>query len=70
MKTIFVIQDIQNKEYYYRRGNIEGFSANIRDAKVYKNEESALEEIKNQSEWNTDLFRGRYFEIKKIHKLS
>lgn len=65
MKTIFVIQDVKTKEYYYKYRVLESFSANISDAAVYDTEEGALDEIKAQRDWNTELFKNKFFEIKK-----
>ncbi len=63
MNIIIVIQDVKTKEYYSRRRVDKGFNANISEATDFGNEESALEEIRQ--EYLEAVFKNRVLEIKK-----
>lgn len=58
MKTIYVIQDIKTKGYYWCSRTEEGFDASIRKATTFEDEEQAVEEI--QKEYLKYLFAGRF----------
>lgn len=63
METLYVIQDVKTKEYYWRYRIDEGFNANISEAYRFGSEDSALREL--QEEHLQGLFEGKYIEIKK-----
>lgn len=65
LKSLYVIQKIQTKEYLSIYRGTYSFSTNIFDAISYKNEEDALKEFNN--EFNKELFENSIFEIKKYY---
>jgi hypothetical protein len=70
MKTIYVIQDVKTKEYYWQYRIDEGFNSNISEAKTFDSKEDAVNEFKLQDEWSTDLFAERFIEIKEYYKFN
>lgn len=68
MKKIYLIQDVKTKEYFFQHSVYEGFTLDISEAKHFEKKTDLKNEIKLQNSWSTDIFKGRYLEIKKIIK--
>ncbi len=68
MKTIFVIQDVKTKEYYWSYRGDDAFDANISDAATFDSEEEALKQM--QEEYLIKVFADRFLEIKKYYTLA
>lgn len=65
MKTIFLIQDSETKEYYFSYRIEEGFISNKDEAKIFNSEEEIIEEL--QKDYLKELFLGRTLEVKKYY---
>lgn len=66
MEIIFVIQDVNTKEYYWRYRIDDGFDSELDDATTFDSENEAIGIICD--EYLIDLFEGRTLEIKKYIK--
>ena len=64
IKPIFIIQDINTKEYFWRYRIDEGFSSEISNATTFNSMEDACATI--QDVYYADLFDKRYLEIRLI----
>lgn len=68
MERFVVIQDVKTKEYYFSYRGEFGFNADIGGADEFKNENDALVEIYKSEEDGSDVFSGRFIEIKEYYK--
>ncbi len=65
METIYLIQDVNSKEYYWSYGTSEGFDMDVSEATTFESEQKAMQEM--QQEYLKDFFSGRLIEIKKYY---
>lgn len=67
ISTLFVIQDVKTKEYFWQYRIDEGFNANITEATTFNSEEKAVKQM--QEEYLEDLFDTRILEVRKFYGL-
>jgi hypothetical protein len=67
LKSVFVIQDVKTKEYFWQYRIEEGFNANITEATTFNSEEDAVKQM--QEEYLEDLFDTRILEVRKFYEL-
>ena len=67
MEPIFVIQDVNTKEYFWQYRMDAGLNANITEATTFNSEEEAVEQM--QEEHLEDLFDTRILEVRKFYGL-
>jgi hypothetical protein len=65
LKSVFVIQDVKTKEYFWQYRIEEGFNANITEATTFNSEEDAVKQM--QEEYLEDLFDTRILEVRKFY---
>lgn len=64
MKTVFVLQDVETKEYYWEWHAKEGFIKDINEAYLFSSKKEAITELKELLETNK-LLSNSFIEIKK-----
>jgi len=71
MKTFYVIQDVKNKEYYWKHWESEPFTPDITEAFDFESKDQALALLFNTEdrELYIDCFVCRYLEIKEYYTI-
>ena len=68
MKKIFMIQDVNTKEYFWQWHGEEGFTNQFDNAKKYTEEKVAVKEMTNSFDVNT--FNDRVIELKTYYNFT
>lgn len=67
METLFVIQDVKTKEYFWEYRIDNGFTEDVDQAKTYENENDCLKYMNDG--YYEDTFFDRVLEIKKYYRI-
>jgi len=68
MEEIYLIQNVQTKEYYYYYRTDEGFTEDSIDASSFKSRQSAESQVEAMLNSNVKKFKDFHYEIKKYYK--